>query len=85
MAAPERFAKRQIPLAPRAPSIHGPRATECGWQLTRCERLIHGAGPAAIARRHSMRVHERDAKRRSERPAAQNAAIGPLRHLGAVN
>ena len=23
MAAPERFAKRQIPLAPRAPSIHG--------------------------------------------------------------
>ena len=25
MAAPERFAKRQIPLAPRAPSIHGPK------------------------------------------------------------
>ena len=24
MAAPEHFAKRQIPLAPRAPSIHGP-------------------------------------------------------------
>ncbi len=24
MAAPERFAKCQIPLAPRAPSIHGP-------------------------------------------------------------
>jgi hypothetical protein len=24
MAAPERFAKRQIALAPRAPSIHGP-------------------------------------------------------------
>jgi hypothetical protein len=24
MAAPERFAKRQIPLALRAPSIHGP-------------------------------------------------------------
>ena len=24
MAAPERFAKRQILLAPRAPSIHGP-------------------------------------------------------------
>jgi hypothetical protein len=24
MAAPERFAKRQTPLAPRAPSIHGP-------------------------------------------------------------
>jgi len=26
MAAPERFAKRQIHLAPRAPSIHGPLA-----------------------------------------------------------
>jgi hypothetical protein len=24
MAAPERFADSQIPLAPRAPSIHGP-------------------------------------------------------------
>ena len=31
MAAPERFAKRQIPLAPRAPSIHGPfrRSLRC--------------------------------------------------------
>ena len=27
MAAPERFAKRQIRLAPRAPSIHGPSRT----------------------------------------------------------
>src|ERR1700674_2491135 len=27
MAAPERFAKRQIPLAPRAPSIHRPSRT----------------------------------------------------------
>ena len=27
MAAPERFAESQIPLAPRAPSIHGPSAT----------------------------------------------------------
>src|SRR5271170_7281361 len=27
MAAPERFAKRQIHLAPRAPSIHGPFRT----------------------------------------------------------
>ena len=25
MAAPERFAESQIPLAPRAPSIHGPK------------------------------------------------------------
>src|ERR1700731_1132826 len=28
MAAPERFAKRQIHLAPRAPSIHGPRSRQ---------------------------------------------------------
>jgi hypothetical protein len=27
MAAPERFAESQIPLAPRAPSIHGPPLT----------------------------------------------------------
>src|SRR6266516_3155480 len=26
MTAPERFADSQIPLAPRAPSIHGPKA-----------------------------------------------------------
>src|SRR5271167_4341519 len=31
MAAPERFAKRQIPLAPRAPSIHGPLAEMPGF------------------------------------------------------
>src|SRR6202451_4796326 len=32
MAAPERFAESQIPLAPRAPSIHGPsrRLLRCG-------------------------------------------------------
>jgi hypothetical protein len=29
MAAPERFAESQIPLAPRAPSIHGPPAARC--------------------------------------------------------
>jgi hypothetical protein len=27
MTAPERFADSQIPLAPRAPSIHDPKAT----------------------------------------------------------
>ena len=31
MAAPERFAKRQIPLAPRAPSIHGPSRDLSAW------------------------------------------------------
>src|SRR6202046_1186647 len=39
MAAPERFAKRQIPLAPRAPSIHGPYATSAA-HLGYCS--IHG-------------------------------------------
>ena len=34
MAAPERFATRQIPLATRAPSIHGPRR-----QLVRCNEM----------------------------------------------
>src|SRR5271168_5332737 len=30
MTAPERFADSQIPLAPRAPSIHDPEPTFCG-------------------------------------------------------
>src|SRR5580692_2767083 len=34
MAAPERFAKRQIPLAPRAPSIHGPSRHFAATQQT---------------------------------------------------
>src|ERR1700674_3300647 len=34
MTAPERFADRQIPLAPRAPSIHDPTATSTG--ILRC-------------------------------------------------
>ena len=34
MAAPERFAKRQIPLAPRAPSIHGPLRRFAATQQT---------------------------------------------------
>jgi hypothetical protein len=34
MAAPERFAKRQIPLAPRAPSIHGPLIELGIWSLS---------------------------------------------------
>ena len=49
MTAPERFADSQIPLAPRAPSIHDPRDTlglarnrflvePEGWGLTRLER-----------------------------------------------
>src|SRR5213082_2009045 len=44
MAAPERFAKRQIPLAPRAPSIHGPSQT---FRLRR--RMSAFGGKADIA------------------------------------
>jgi len=36
MAAPERFAQSQIPLAPRAPSIHGP------------SRRFHKFGPGPL-------------------------------------
>ena len=31
MTAPERFADSQIPLAPRAPSIHGTFQTRHAW------------------------------------------------------
>src|ERR1700735_4644503 len=44
MAAPERFAKRQIPLAPRAPSIHGPSRRFASTQhfgRSRCEADIY--------------------------------------------
>jgi hypothetical protein len=44
MAAPERFAKSQIPLAPRAPSIHGPRPR------TRAGGSGYGGSPAANRR-----------------------------------
>ena len=43
MAAPERFAKRQIPLAPRAPSIHGPSLL-----LLRCKRMSVVGGRAEV-------------------------------------
>ena len=39
MAAPERFAKRQIPLAPRAPSIHGPKRRSAACVAVICPEL----------------------------------------------
>src|ERR1700680_748300 len=40
MTAPERFADSQIPLAPRAPSIHGPpHRSASGRRPTRSEEL----------------------------------------------
>src|ERR1700760_3506488 len=41
MTAPERFADSQIPLAPRAPSIHGPSSTDeyrCKLPATNVDR-----------------------------------------------
>ena len=37
MTAPERFADSQIPLAPRAPSIHDPKATFMPWLQSKSE------------------------------------------------
>ena len=66
MAAPERFAKRQIYLAPRAPSIHGPNISyiHCGAGpgghpshltataevLLRADLSIGGAGGSYVCR-----------------------------------
>jgi hypothetical protein len=43
VAAPERFAKRQILLAPRAPSIHGPLR-----QILQRKRISAFGGKAAV-------------------------------------
>ena len=48
LAAPERFAKRQIPLAPRAPSIHGPMRP-----TLRCNRMSL-SGADSIDRRNTL-------------------------------
>ena len=44
MAAPERFAKRRIPLAPRAPSIHGPVSIGC--KIVRVSRSYPRQSPS---------------------------------------
>ena len=53
MTAPERFADRQIPLAPRAPSIHDPQrqpkprfdpTINDGHILTAVSVIVAGAG-----------------------------------------
>src|SRR5215510_13856124 len=45
MTAPERFADSQIPLAPRAPSIHDPKRTF---------PFRHGVSRALLERRHHI-------------------------------
>src|SRR5262245_51157537 len=50
MTAPERFAESQIPLAPRAPSIHDPNRSPasqicCGAQRGISYRLVVGCNP----------------------------------------
>ena len=48
MAAPERFAKRQIHLAPRAPSIHGPlRRMMCGNKMSAYGAIVLQNSPAS--------------------------------------
>src|SRR2546429_3379050 len=40
MTAPERFADSQIPLAPRAPSIHDPRQTRAALGFRSAKNII---------------------------------------------
>ena len=51
---PERFAKRQIPLAPRAPSIHGPERPilRCN-RMSACGRKADSSGPRPSSAHHS--------------------------------
>jgi hypothetical protein len=55
MTAPERFADSQIPLAPRAPSIHDPKATLHPFQPDGRTENKHGLYPAGVS---SCRVSE---------------------------
>jgi len=52
MAAPERFAKRQIPLAPRAPSIHGPKR-----RFAAAQRFVRNRSNTGHRRSASDRVN----------------------------
>jgi hypothetical protein len=47
MTAPERFADSQIPLAPRAPSIHDLKATLVAPTKTRLTKMMATNGPGA--------------------------------------
>src|SRR5712671_7509517 len=72
MTAPERFADSQIPLAPRAPSIHDPNPTSAGSRPVTCpaERgswpVLEGGWrwtPAPLARIIHHRAHVAGAER----------------------
>jgi hypothetical protein len=60
MTAPERFADSQIPLAPRAPSIHGPMLSSAFRRVT-CNCRHDVGGPADGT---GCRLHRRWAKQR---------------------
>ena len=62
MTAPERFADSQIPLAPRAPSIHGPIAAVGDPVFLRCGIPIRSARPRSAG---SMSAHRGQAPWRS--------------------
>jgi hypothetical protein len=80
MAAPERFAKRQIPLAPRAPSIHDPFRTSTGRCSQDCQRagdtprsgvvlrvadVFHPVDDLAVERFRNRDVRHRCGRRRA--------------------
>src|SRR4249919_3182480 len=92
MTAPERFADRQIPLAPRAPSIHGAhrlgvvgegrhlsRACACGGGVrdSRWEDEVAYVRSRTAGVMTTLMRNGRD--RRSENPS------GPTRYLSACN
>ena len=63
MTAPERFADSQIPLAPRAPSIHDPSETSTG-RASPCRNNISGpTGAGALERDVQMAPAEVSPKR----------------------
>jgi hypothetical protein len=57
MTAPERFADSQIPLAPRAPSIHDPRRTSGRWGRYPSSRGIGGASSSRLASEQFRSAH----------------------------
>src|SRR5262245_19343923 len=82
MTAPERFADSQIPLAPRAPAIHGPNG-DIGWiEMPQRGGPLPYPGGAILSRRHGrdQPVRRRDFVAR----IAGGAAAGP-HHAGLLS
>jgi hypothetical protein len=95
MAAPERFAKRQIPLAPRAPSIHGPlrqfavtqqfRRFRSEADIERAAKLACDAGWLRASRSRPARsptLSTAGTMRFGNQPHRRGVCIGALRLTG---